>query len=514
MGLPLINDTMGLRISFNTKHNDGFQTNTVNGERADSDDSNAVRLQLLTKFNDDVSLTFRGDYLRDDSRPPVAFNYLHGNLDSLQYQSELFYSTGTARSRLDTFGSSATLDWQLGDYKLTSISAWRGVNTVNAFDSDGTTAASFEVPHSDLTDRSLTQEVFVSGQKLAGLPLDWVGGVFYLHEETSYLWSLKIFAPPSGQDFAQKVDSVGRLLSRHVACDRQARPDRRRPLHHRAQGLRRQQRTGGWLVRFRLFEPRHGDEQVDLARSGELPVGPACPAVRERGDRLSQRRLNGNAQSLADVTGGAFQPEDTLMYEAGVKSEFWDHRLRINADYYYGRYNHLQEAVVLQNGAVSSTNNTAHVNGLELEAKLVPLAGMELSATVGTLHDTIQGSTTELPDAPRLNWNLAATYSHELSALGTGTLGVSFSHTGSSYEDAANTPILQVQAHNNVRCARYRGNPGRALAVHARRLQPDEQDLSDRWIRYRGRLHFGNRVAELAAPLGVVRPVQILGGRG
>jgi hypothetical protein len=107
--------------------------------------------------------------------------------------------------------------------------------------------------------------------------------------------------------------------------------------------------------------------------------------------------------------------------------------LRVNADYYYGRYTHLQEAVVLQNGSVSNINNTAHVNGLEFEARLVPLAGVELSATVGTQHDTIQGTNAVLPDAPRLNWNLAASYSHDVGSLGTGSLGVSYSHTGSSW---------------------------------------------------------------------------------
>jgi outer membrane receptor protein involved in Fe transport len=122
----------------------------------------------------------------------------------------------------------------------------------------------------------------------------------------------------------------------------------------------------------------------------------------------------------------------------------------LNADYYFGRYDHLQEAVVLQNGAVSNINNTAHVNGLELEARLLPFTGLELSATVGTLHDTIDGSNTVLPDAPRLTWNLAASYSHDLGGLGTGTLGVSYSHTGSSYEDASNTPVLEVHAHDNL----------------------------------------------------------------
>jgi iron complex outermembrane recepter protein len=450
LGVPIITDEVGLRVSFNSKYNSGFETNTVNGERADSDDSNAARLQLLTKFSDNLSLTIRGDYLRDDSRPPVAIDYNTGNLSSLQYQSELFYSTGTARSRLETFGSSATLDWSFDDAKLTSISAWRGVNTVNAFDSDGTTAASFEVPHSDLDDRSLTQEIFVSGQHLAGLPIDWVGGVFLLHEQTDYLWSLQIFAPPSAQNFEQQVNSAAGYFQGtwHVTDKLGITGGSRYTAEHKDFGVISHLADGSFDFAYSNHDLNTDRWTWRGAANYQLDQPVMLYTSVETGFRSGG--LNGNAQTLQDVTGGAFQPEDTLMYEAGVKSEFWEHRLRLNADYYYGRYEHLQEAVVLQDGAVSNINNTAHVNGLELDARVLPFAGMEVSATVGTLQDTIQGSNTVLPDAPHLTWNLAADYSHELAAYGVGTLGVSYGHTGSSFEDAANTPILEVHEHDNV----------------------------------------------------------------
>lgn len=450
LGLPLVNDQLGMRISFNSKYNGGFQTNTVNGERADSEDSNAVRAQLLTKFNDDVSLTVRGDYLRDNSRPAVAMNFVKGNLSSMQYQSELFYSTGAARSRLETFGASATLDWQLGGAKLTSITAWRGVNTVNAFDADGTVKASFEVPHSDLNDRSVTQEVFVSGQQLAGLPVDWIGGVFLLHEQTSYLWSLQIFAPPSAQNFTQQVNSAAGYLQGtwHVTDRFALTGGTRYTTEHKDFGALSHLADGS----FDFAYSNHDLNTVRWTWRGAANYQLSEPVLLYASVATGFRSggLNGNAQDLADVTGGAFQPEDTLMYEIGEKSEFWNHRVRVNADYYFGRYDHLQEAVVLQNGAVSNINNTAKVNGLELETRFLPFAGMELSATVATLHDTIDGSPAVLPDAPRLTWNLAASYSHDLSRFGTGTVGVSYSHTGSSYEDAANNPVLQVHTHDNL----------------------------------------------------------------
>jgi iron complex outermembrane receptor protein len=450
LGAPIIEDELGFRIAFNSKHNDGFQLNTVNGDRSDSDDSDAVRAQLLAKFNDNISLTMRSDYLRDDSRPPVATNFINNSLSSLNYQSELSYSDSSARSRLETFGSSATLDWKLGDEKLTSISAWRGVNTVNAFDADGTITASFEVPQSDLKDRSLTQEVFVTGPRVAALPIDWVAGAFYLHEKTSYIYSMQIFAPASVQDYVQTVDSVAGYLqgTYHVTDKLGITAGARYTTEHKDFDVASHLADGSFDFAFSdhsLSADRTTwrgviDYQLE---SSVLLYTSAATGFRSGG-------LNGNALSLVDVTGGAFQQEDTLMYEAGIKSEFLDHRLRLNVDYFYGDYHNLQEAVVEQNGSVSNENNNAHVNGLELETEVVPFTGMKLSATVGTLNDTIAGSTTKLPDAPHLTWNLSARYAHGVGVYGVMSGGVSWSHTGSSFEDAANTPIIEVGAHDNV----------------------------------------------------------------
>jgi len=449
-GVPLINDQLGFRIAFNSKHNDGFQLNTVNGDRADSNDSNAARAQLLAKFSDDLKFTLRADYMRDDSRPPVATNFLNDDLSSLDFQSNRSYDLGTARSRLETYGTSGTLDWQFGGQKLTSITAWRGVRTLNAFDSDGTTNNSFEVDQSNLTDHSLTQEVFVSGSKLGALPVDWVAGAFYLHETTDYAWSLEIFAPPSVQDFTQTVDSVAGYLQ---------------GIYHLTDQL--SLTAGGrYTTEQKTFDvdSHLADGTFDFAYSDHhlstdkwtwrtaLDYQFAQPIMLYASAATGFRSggLNGNATALADVVGGAFQPEDTLMYELGIKSEYLDHRLRINADYFYGKYDHLQEAVVLEDGTVTSANNTAHVNGLELGIEALPVTGLRLSADVGTLNDSVVGSTTKLPDAPHLTYNFSVLYSHPAGALGVLSGGASFSHTGSSFEDAANTPILEVGAHDNV----------------------------------------------------------------
>jgi iron complex outermembrane receptor protein len=138
------------------------------------------------------------------------------------------------------------------------------------------------------------------------------------------------------------------------------------------------------------------------------------------------------------------------MYEAGVKSDLLSHRLRLNAAYFYGEYDQLQLAVVRDDGTVGNTNNSAKVHGLELEATYLPVAGLELSATVGTLNNTIDNSSKELPVAPKLTWNAAAQYSHAVGPLGVASIGASYSWTDSLFPNEANTPILEVPSHGNI----------------------------------------------------------------
>ncbi len=451
VGLPIVNDEVGLRISFNSKYNRGFQVNTTNGERTDSEDSNAVRAQLLTKFNDNLSLTLRGDFMRDDSRPPVAEDFKTTSLNSLQYQSELSYGLGSARARVETFGASATVNWQLEGAKLTSISAWRGVNTLSGFDADGTTDPNFEEPHNDLIDRSITQEVYGTGERLFGLPVSWVSGIFLLHEKTGNLNALEIFGPPyTLQDFTQQTNSAAAYMqgSWHVTEKLSVTGGTRYTTEHKNFEANSTNPDGS----FNFHYANNDLNTIRWTWRGDVNYQFDAPVLLYASIATGFRSggLNGQATAAADITGGAVQPEDTRVFEIGEKSELWDHRVRLNVDYYFGRYDHLQDTIVLSNGAISTANNTASVDGLELEGRWLALPGLELSATLATLHDTIANSNAQLPYAPKLTDNLAASYSHGLGSAGTGTLAVSYNHTGSSFQDSQNTPVLLVHEHDNI----------------------------------------------------------------
>jgi iron complex outermembrane receptor protein len=82
------------------------------------------------------------------------------------------------------------------------------------------------------------------------------------------------------------------------------------------------------------------------------------------------------ANPLDPTAAPGYQPETNTAYEIGVKSEFYDHRLRINADFFYMQYDNIQinEFLSGTGGAGSQTVNAgaATYMGGELEFSVIP----------------------------------------------------------------------------------------------------------------------------------------------
>jgi len=101
-----------------------------------------------------------------------------------------------------------------------------------------------------------------------------------------------------------------------------------------------------------------------------------------------------NANS-ADRT--AFQtpygPETVDNYEGGVKSEFFDHRLRVNVQGFYSKFKDLQRSQVVASptapsGVTTVTTNNADVTSYGVEAEIAarPMEGLTLFSNIGWNH--------------------------------------------------------------------------------------------------------------------------------
>ena len=82
-----------------------------------------------------------------------------------------------------------------------------------------------------------------------------------------------------------------------------------------------------------------------------------------------------------------YKPEVLDAYEAGLKTQFFDHRIRINAAGFYYDYKDIQVFNITGGGAVLTTNAArAHVYGMDLDFAFKMSSALTLSAGFGYLN--------------------------------------------------------------------------------------------------------------------------------
>ena len=169
----------------------------------------------------------------------------------------------------------------------------------------------------------------------------------------------------------------------------------------------------------------------------------------------TSRGFRGGGLNVRSPTAPPFEPETATDYEAGLKADFLDHRLRLNIAGYTTRYANKQESIsvllgitpifVIQNAA------TARIKGLELEATARPVEGLTLGATAGylegkyitfpaalTLDNRTVNANGEKFGNPDWTYSLSARYER---AVGPGVAGV---QADWSWTAGANPPARLV----------------------------------------------------------------------
>ncbi|QMW24215.1 TonB-dependent receptor [Sandaracinobacteroides saxicola] len=168
----------------------------------------------------------------------------------------------------------------------------------------------------------------------------------------------------------------------------------------------------------------------------------------------------------------SYDPETVDTYELGLKSEFADRRVRLNAAVYYNDYRDKQEQIIAPNPAtggltsITIIQNAASVEGYgaEVELQAVPTDGLTLGASVGYNHIKYKSfradidldnnpNTTIVTDNSGLDlvrsprWTLAANAALT-RPVGPGELGLagSFRWLSDYFLDVRNDPRGKVEA--------------------------------------------------------------------
>lgn len=98
------------------------------------------------------------------------------------------------------------------------------------------------------------------------------------------------------------------------------------------------------------------------------------------------------ARAASNFTVGPTEDEESKSYEIGVKSDWLDRRLRVNATAFYTNYENLQFGVFVPNPSNPTGQETLAENigeatnkGIEIEVTALPLPNLTLQASLGLL---------------------------------------------------------------------------------------------------------------------------------
>ncbi|WDA35454.1 TonB-dependent receptor [Sphingobium sp. YC-XJ3] len=160
----------------------------------------------------------------------------------------------------------------------------------------------------------------------------------------------------------------------------------------------------------------------------------------------------------------SFKPETSETFEAGMKTDLFDRRLRLNGAVFLNNYDNLQITVndptlgfapIIQNAA------KARIKGVELEMQLQPTDALRIEAGLGYLHAKYRNvdiralnagvtTSTHLQNAPKWTLSAAASYAFDLGEAGRLTPRVDWSYRSRVYNDAINTPELVQDGYHLV----------------------------------------------------------------
>jgi iron complex outermembrane receptor protein len=462
---PIIPGVLSASISANYLRHDGYTYNLYPGSDNLGDaNRGAVRGQLRWRPTDGVEAVTRFDFSAlgeniqayDVKLAALPFNAPLGNSVVGQYHTVAQNNPQTNHERLS--GISEDIRWHLSDaIELKSLSAYRHSNYTVVTDTD---ASELTVNNSLMHDDSnqFSQEFNLSGHVDR---LDYVAGLYYFRErEESINEGItvpSIFTPPARALLVQALPFTVATskaaffqVTGHITHDLSAVFGARYTEDTKALDLTSNRFTYG-------NAPLLGPQAPGFPFIADLdPKFHASTPKAGLNWQLNDDDLlyfsyskgfksGGNNFAATSLVGITYKPETVSSYEAGIKTQWWDRRLRLNLTGFYYNYDDLQVQSLIGPGNAQIANAaSAIIKGLEFESMAQLTSKWLLTANVSFLdakYDSFAGATVpggirpylvgdprynavagtynasgnELNAAPRYTSSLAAQYTQPIS---------------------------------------------------------------------------------------------------
>jgi iron complex outermembrane receptor protein len=456
-----------LRVAGAVRRRDGYGRDRLTGQELDDQDSANGRAQLRLALAPELEALIGADYSADKTGGRTLSSIGLGD-DGDRRTSEAGFGQGFDREQ---GGVSGRLFWDTGAGELTSITAWRRSHTTDVYANVGANfrflTGTQSQAVSDDRDRATTfsQELrFASRQWNSG---EFVAGAYFANEDATRQLGSRAFAARTGAVVTDQL-ADGAVQSRTFAifADGALRP---LPwLTLRAGGRYTWDRKEADLVRTDFIRPAAGFSSLNRTETWKRFTPRAVVEATPRPDLLAYASFargytaggfNTEAAVASAFTSG-YAPETVDSYEAGLKSDWLDRRLRLNVSAFRMRYHDKQEIYFDNVTRILNIYNAAKATskGVEVELQARPTSWLNLGATYGhldTRYDDfvipggLNNTGNRLGSAPRHKASLAANLdvpAGELRVVGNAV----YSYTSGYYTGATADPGLYVPGYSLV----------------------------------------------------------------
>jgi iron complex outermembrane receptor protein len=428
-GGEVLPDLIAARVAFNYEDRGGYYTNLYTGEEEGATRDAAFRGQLLFAPTNELEILLgvHARDLKDGGAPGYKLGTGPNGEDAYGY-IQTYGTTPSLRDpvSLDGYSPPQTLQSKGANLKIenqfangptiTSITSYDEIERENIADGDGTPLPA-QLSRSAVASDQFTQEMRLSSD--SGDRLNWTIGGHYFRENFSAdngTATLQNVPRPSftnissayqntiidqeTESFAIFGESTYRFTDGFsLALGGRWTREEKSILINGVQGGRGTtvfNNPGQWWLRSSVSSPLAVNAVQDEDRTWERFTWSITPQLEITDNVRAYARyatgfrsggFNGNVTSQVAVN--VVDPEKLTDYELGVKSEWFDNRLILNASAFIYDYKNIQVNVQgsLNGQSATTLRNAANgkISGIELEAVATPIDGLTIRANGGWL---------------------------------------------------------------------------------------------------------------------------------
>lgn len=461
----VIDDRLAMKVDVISRTDDGYvrrpSTSTFGpNERLNGTNRQTARLALLQRVSDqtDVYFTAAASFGRDDINTPIPI--ADPDLDGVytaRFGDRFVADPGIRNdTRFESYFANLQISHDFGAVTLKSITAYRTVEDELRGDLDGWFAVPIDFDQITEFD-TISQEFQLNGG--IGERLQYVAGLYYFREDLNanalnvFLGNLRTFSDQTLTSYAGYFDGS------YSVTDRLSLSLGMRYTRDEKEVTQSAQLPDG-TYRFQNVSGNRSWSELSPRAALDFRVTPDVMVYASWAEGFKSGAVIGGRPATADVAADFTDPENATTVEVGVKSQWWDNRVRLNVAAFHTDYENQQASF---RDPVTNIMNVvaadAEIRGVEVEGVAQLTDGLRLTLTAGWLDSGYEnvdpghpayGLDVPLKQIPKWAYQTALEYRLPVGDAGDLVFGATYLSSAEIPRDVANNPIVTTPAYQTL----------------------------------------------------------------